>query len=244
MIDELGRGLLNICTLVPDGVVVFFPSYNYLSYILTRWVTPLAPSNTSFLSRLEAKKTLFKESKEESVETILTSYAQAIDSGKGGLLLSVVGGKMSEGINFSDSLGRCVVIVGLPFPNINSAEWKAKIEYIELATTERLSKSDVGGKSGGKRLEKAEIEKRAKEQGREFYENACMRAVNQSVGRAIRHKGDYAAIVMVDARFSGERIKGKLPGWIQGGLVEGSGEKNFGMLMGSLGGFFRGKKGS
>jgi chromosome transmission fidelity protein 1 len=240
MIDELGRALLNICSVVPDGVVVFFPSYAYLSSILSRWETSLRPSNTSLLSRLEAKKALFKESKEESVETVLTSFAQAIDSGQGGLLLSVVGGKMSEGINFSDSLGRCVVIVGLPFPNINSAEWKAKIEYIEAATVERLS----GGENGGKELGKAEIERRAKEQGREFYENACMRAVNQSVGRAIRHKGDFAAIVMVDSRFSGERIKGKLPGWIQGGLVEGAGKKNFGNLMGALGEFFRGKKGS
>lgn len=239
MIDELGRALLNICSVVPDGVVVFFSSYAYLSSILSRWETSLRPSDTSLLSRLEAKKALFKESKEESVETVLTSFAQAIDSGQGGLLLSVVGGKMSEGINFSDSLGRCVVIVGLPFPNINSAEWKAKIEYIEAATVERLS----GGENGGKELGKAEIERRAKEQGREFYENACMRAVNQSVGRAIRHKGDFAAIVMVDSRFSGERIKGKLPGWIQGGLVEGAGKKNFGNLMGALGGFFRGRKG-
>jgi len=250
MIDELGRALLNICSVVPDGVVVFFPSYAYLSSILSRWETSLSPSNTSLLSRLKSKKALFKESKEESVETVLTSYAQAIDSGQGGLLLSVVGGKMSEGINFSDSLGRCVVIVGLPFPNINSTEWKAKIEYIESATIDRLSSPDPSqlesGLSDGIQengLSKEEVLRRAKEQGREFYENACMRAVNQSVGRAIRHKGDYAAIVMIDSRFSGERIKGKLPGWIQGGLVEGAAEKNFGSLMGALGGFFRGKKG-
>jgi chromosome transmission fidelity protein 1 len=250
MIDELGGALLNICSVVPDGVVVFFPSYAYLSSILSRWETSLPPSNTSLLSRLKTKKALFKESKEESVETVLTSYAQAIDSGQGGLLLSVVGGKMSEGINFSDSLGRCVVIVGLPFPNINSTEWKAKIEYIESATIDRLSSPDPSQHESGlsdgiqeKGLSKEEVLRRAKEQGREFYENACMRAVNQSVGRAIRHKGDYAAIVMIDSRFGGERIKGKLPGWIQGGLVEGAAEKNFGSLMGALGGFFRGKKG-
>jgi chromosome transmission fidelity protein 1 len=243
MVDELGRALLNICTIVPDGIVVFFPSYAYLTSILTRWEIAPSSSQPSLLSRLSAKKSLFKESKGHSIEIILQDYAKAIDSGKGGLLLSVVGGKMSEGINFSDKLGRCVVIVGLPFPNINSTEWKAKIEYIESATVERLSLPSTSkpSREKGESLSKEEISRRAKEQGREFYENACMRAVNQSVGRAIRHKEDYAAIIMVDFRFSGERVKGKLPGWIRGGMVEGAGEKTFGALMGSLGSFFRGK---
>lgn len=245
MIDELGRALLNICTVVPDGVVVFFPSYAYLSTILARWTLSTSPSTPSILSRLEGKKSLFKESKEATSETVLQEYAQAIDSGKGGLLLSVVGGKMSEGINFSDALGRCVLIVGLPFPNMQSAEWKAKIEYIENSTIERLGQAQADSGSGsGVKIGREEILKRAKEAGREHYENSCMRAVNQSIGRAIRHKGDYAAIVMVDSRFSGERVRRKLPGWILEGLVERSGERKFGELMGSLGSFFRGKKGA
>ena len=161
---------------------------------------------------------------------------------------------MSEGINFSDRLGRCVVIVGLPFPNVNSAEWKAKMEYIEASVTERLSSASqdtaltpqdqkpAQTTQRTRGLSKDEITKAAKDEARTFYENACMRAVNQSVGRAIRHREDYAAIVMIDKRFGSERIRGKLPGWIQDGLVEGAGEKGFGVLMGMLGGFFRGKK--
>ena len=34
------------------------------------------------------------------------------------------------------------------------------------------------------------------------YDNLCMKAVNQSVGRAIRHKEDYAAIIFLDHRLS------------------------------------------
>ncbi|RDL33822.1 uncharacterized protein BP5553_08190 [Venustampulla echinocandica] len=246
MVNELGRALLNICTVVPDGVVVFFPSYSYLSSIISQWsVIPNTNSNQtntekSIYQRLEAKKPIFTEKKDLSVDAILSEYASVIDTGKGGLLLSVVGGKMSEGINFSDKLGRCVVIVGLPFPNIMSAEWKAKISYIEAATLERLQ-SQCNANEGAK-MNKDEMSKKAKEQGREFYENACMRAVNQSVGRAIRHREDYAAIIMVDRRYEGERIRGKLPGWIKEGLVEGAGEKTFGALMGGLGAFFRGKR--
>jgi len=200
MMDELGRAMLNICTVVPDGVVVFFPSYAYLETVTSHWTR--APSSEagqgakSIWQRLEAKKMLFREKKDSGVENVLEEYGKAIDAGKGGLLLSVVGGKMSEGINFSDRLGRCVVIVGLPFPNIASAEWKAKIEYIESTTLARLE-AELG---------REEAMKKAKEQGREFYENACMRAVNQSVVRAIRHREDYAAIVMIDKRFGNERV--------------------------------------
>lgn len=251
MVDDLGLVILNICSVVPDGVVVFFPSYSYLSEILKRWAVVPTGATQSIFQRLEGKTALFQESKELGVDEILRGYAKAIDKGKGGLLLSVVGGKMSEGINFSDKLGRCVVIVGLPYPNIMSAEWKAKIEYIESAIVSRLEASSFAEpvseappppsfeKPG---LSKEEILRRAKEAGREFYENACMRAVNQSVGRAIRHKGDYAAIVMVDRRFGNERVKAKLPGWIREGLVQGAGEKSFGALMSGLGSFFRGKR--
>ncbi|KAH7382985.1 helicase C-terminal domain-containing protein [Cadophora sp. MPI-SDFR-AT-0126] len=271
MIDDLGRALLNICSVVPDGVVVFFPSYTSLASIVSRWeITPqsstpvqstkslpasIPPQQQSLLQRLALKKSIFKESKDASVDNVLTSYAAAIDAGKGGLLFSVVGGKMSEGINFSDKLGRCVVIVGLPFPNINSAEWKAKMEYIETSTIERLQAQRQADPESNpdddalppdartaEKLTKEEITRKGKEEAREFYENACMRAVNQSVGRAIRHQGDYAAIVMIDQRFEGERVRGKLPGWIREGLVEGCKERGVGGLMGGLGGFFRGKK--
>jgi chromosome transmission fidelity protein 1 len=234
MLDDLGRAVLNMCGVVPDGVVIFFPSYNFLDAVIKRWHITVPGTKGSVWDRLAAKKALFKESKEvKSGDDVLAEYAKAIEDGKGGLLLSVVGGKMTEPTNFSDRLGRCVVIVGLPFPNIQSGEWKAKLGYIEKATEQKLESEGLG---------EGERKARAKQAGREFYENACMRAVNQSVGRAIRHRGDYAAIVMVDRRFGSEKIRGKLPGWIQEGLVKGAEEKSFAELVGRLGGFFRAKR--
>jgi chromosome transmission fidelity protein 1 len=237
MIAQLGMAILNICTITPDGVVVFFPSYGYLDEVVEAWQQRKG-SEPSLWSRLEARKALFRESKAGSSDNVLQEYTAAIlgeqgKTGKGALLLSVVGGKMSEGINFSDRLGRCVVVVGLPYPNIASPDWKARMEYIESTTATRLAKEGIS---------QAEATAKAKQSARDYYENACMRAVNQSIGRAIRHRGDYAAIVLLDRRYASQRIRSKLPGWIQGGLVQDSQDKGFGGLMGALGSFFRNKK--
>ena len=239
MINQLGLAMLNSCAIVPDGVVAFFPSYGYLDDVVKIW-KERQPQGPSVWDRLSARKAMFQETKGCSSDEVLESYTAAVmgdqsstSTQKGALLLSVVGGKMSEGINFSDRLGRCVFVIGLPYPNIASPEWKAKIEYIETTTAENLTRQGLAPN---------EITARAKQSARDFYENACMRAVNQSIGRAIRHRGDYAAIVLVDRRYGTPRIRTKLPGWIQGGLVQDSHEKGLGGLMGALGTFFRSKK--
>lgn len=260
MIRQLGLAILNICSVVPDGVVAFFPSYSYLEEVVGIW--QIAGDNPkSIWERLVAKKHVLCESKGCSSEEVLQEYSQAILSmdantkstgggpiQNGALLLSVVGGKMSEGINFSDRLGRCVIIVGLPYPNVNSPEWKARLEYIESSALSRLTSDDgkaasdhVPGPATSLAMGKDQAQAKAKQEARDFYENACMRAVNQSIGRAIRHRNDYAAIVLVDRRFGTDRIRAKLPGWIRGGIVEGSEAKGLQGLMGALSGFFRGK---
>lgn len=251
MIKRLGQALLNICSVVPDGVVVFFPSYGYLDELVAIWQTADPAElggGKSVWERLQTRKAVFRESKGGSSDEVLEGYSRAIlepdkTTGlgtRGALLLSVVGGKMSEGINFSDRLGRCVVIVGLPYPNINSPEWKARLEYIESSTINRLT----GGNSANLAplMTAEQAAPKAKQVARDFYENACMRAVNQSIGRAIRHRGDYAAIVLVDRRFGTDRIRGKLPGWIRGGMAEGSEGRGLQGLMGALNIFFKGRK--
>ncbi|KAF6808961.1 DNA repair helicase [Colletotrichum sojae] len=250
MVSQLGLAILNMCNVVPDGVVVFFPSYGYLDEVVAVWETKNAGEPKSVWERLQDRKSVFRESRGGSSDEVLEAYSQAIlgdntaghNQGaaprpRGALLLSVVGGKMSEGINFSDRLGRCVVIVGLPYPNINSPEWKAKTEYIETTTVQRLTDP-----ANATVMLREEATATAKQAARDFYENACMRAVNQSIGRAIRHRGDYAAIVLVDRRYGTDRIRGKLPGWIRGGMSGDSHEKGLPQLMGALGGFFRSKR--
>ncbi|KAL4894341.1 ATP-dependent DNA helicase-like protein [Aspergillus ambiguus] len=206
MIIDLGRTIAALCQVIPDGVVAFFPSYDYLSRVISLWKkSMISERGQTVYAFMEQKKPILYEARDmtTSTEALLQEYSDTIAAGRGALLLSVVGGKLSEGINFSDQLGRGVLIVGLPFPNIRSAVWQAKIQYIEQKAYAQSSGPETSRQS------------QAKAAGREFYENSCMRAVNQSIGRAIRHRNDYAAIVLIDRRYERPGIQGKLPAWIK-----------------------------
>ncbi|RLM01804.1 ATP-dependent DNA helicase chl1 [Aspergillus turcosus] len=232
MIVDLGRTVATLCQAIPDGVVAFFPSYDYLSRILTIWRKPLAgEKGQTILGLIERNKSILYEGRDmgSKTEDLLQEYTRTIDSGQGAMLLSVVGGKLSEGINFSDKLGRGVLIIGLPFPNIRSAVWQAKIQYVE---------QKAYNSSSGSEKDRQSIAKAA---GRDFYENACMRAVNQCIGRAIRHRNDYAAIVMIDRRYEKANIQGKLPAWIKQSMVRRSVRRPAGALAEDLSDFFSGR---
>ncbi|XP_074757381.1 ATP-dependent DNA helicase DDX11 isoform X1 [Athene noctua] len=195
MMDETGRILCNLCNVVPGGVVCFFPSYEYEKQVYAHW------EKTGLLTRLATKKKIFQEPKKANqVEQVLVEYAKCIKrcSQAGGqmtgaLLLSVVGGKMSEGINFSDDLGRCVIMVGMPYPNIKSPELQEKMTWLDKTMPRAAGQAP----------------------SRVLIENLCMKAVNQSIGRAIRHQKDFASILLLDHRYARPAIFNKLPQWIR-----------------------------
>jgi chromosome transmission fidelity protein 1 len=68
-------------------------------------------------------------------------------------LFCVIGGKLSEGINFSDDLARTVIVCGLPFPNTQSVEIQEKMRYFDKV-------GDVSFR------------------GADYYENLCMKTLN------------------------------------------------------------------
>ena len=59
------------------------------------------------------------------------------------------------------------------------------------------------------------------------------------LGRAIRHRGDWASLILVDARYASPRIRGKLPKWIG---QRTSVAETFGEAMKELGQFYREKR--
>ena len=51
----------------------------------------------------------------------------------------MIGGKLSEGINFSDNLARAIVVVGLPYPNKNSLEMQEKMKYYDSLGSKNIN---------------------------------------------------------------------------------------------------------
>ncbi|GBP85109.1 hypothetical protein EVAR_51228_1 [Eumeta japonica] len=181
-LDEISCILKNLSSVVPEGIVCFLPSYVYEQTLYTHM------ENNKIIHSIAKKKKIFREPKlATGVDKILVEYSAA--AAHGALLLSVVGGKLSEGLNFSDELGRCVLVVGMPYPNIKSVELQEKMNYLNRT---------CGGNAGNV-----------------YYENLCMKAVNQCIGRAVRHARDYACVVLADGRYSRGGTRAALPAYIQ-----------------------------
>ncbi|KAI5474148.1 CHL1 helicase, partial [Pseudohyphozyma bogoriensis] len=191
LIDEMGLAILNISTVVPKGVVVFVPSKDFLAQIQTRW------EKSGFLEKLGKRKKIFWEPKERvDVDPTLREYAAANKGDQhGAILFAVVDAKLSEGINFADDMARAVIIVGIPYPSRHSTEIKERMAY--LNSQPRSSTLPKG-----------------KDPGMVLYQNMAFRGVNQSIGRAIRHQFDWAAIVLLDERYTMPNNQAQLPAWL------------------------------
>ena len=182
---------------------------------------------------------MFYEAREAAAcDAVLRGYRAHLNASldAGALLVCVVGAKLSEGINFGDHLGRCIVNFGLPYPDLRDTELRERLAHIERASAvagaadcasqagaaaARGSGAGVrtGGASGASMQHAGAATGELGPVGRDMYTNMCMQAVNQCVGRAIRHVGDYAAVVLVDARYTsadsgGAAVVGKLPHWL------------------------------
>ena len=98
--DALGATLLSLCAEVPDGLVMFVPSFQYEEQLVARW------QHTGLWSRLSSLKTPFREPRAAAdLDECLKRYAAAIAANdgtaaagapRGAVLLSVVGGKVSR----------------------------------------------------------------------------------------------------------------------------------------------------
>ncbi|KAI9203774.1 helicase C-terminal domain-containing protein [Polychytrium aggregatum] len=201
-IQELGSMLANFVVVIPDGMLVFFPSYAAMKSCCDYWAIPPLTGGNSIINRIKKHKDLVIEprGKEDFGEAMKQFYDKLNDGRFGGaVFFAVCRGKASEGLDFSDARGRAVVICGIPFSATTDPKVNLKKNYLD------------------------EVRQNARSQGKQhmyisgqsWYKQTASRAVNQAVGRVIRHRKDYGAIILCDERFQKAEQLGQLPAWIR-----------------------------
>ncbi|CUF28197.1 DEAD/DEAH box RNA helicase, putative [Bodo saltans] len=142
-----------------------------------------APLDAS--SPFEAMSCFIEPREAEKMEQLLDSHRRAVGSlGKRSVIFSVYRGKVSEGLDFADDLGRLVLCVGLPLQPLLSRSVEAQRAY----------------------------------SGEAWYRTDAVKAVNQAMGRCLRHVKDYGAVVLLDERYAAAAdgaaaLKHQLPKW-------------------------------
>ena len=102
VVRNYGSMLVDLCSVIPDGVVAFFTSYSYMEQLVSEW------DATGVLRDLTKAKLVFIETK-DVVETTLAldNYRRACDSGRGAVFLSVARGKVGIASIMSKLYRRC-----------------------------------------------------------------------------------------------------------------------------------------
>ncbi|XP_033374916.1 regulator of telomere elongation helicase 1 isoform X6 [Parus major] len=191
-LSSLGKTIGNLVRVVPHGLLVFFPSYPVMDKSLEYW------REHDFAKRIEEVKPMFVEPKNKgSFSEVIDAYYDKVTCPKsnGAAFLAVCRGKASEGLDFADINGRGVIITGLPFPPRMEPRVILKMQFLD-----EMRRSGAGAQYLS---------------GREWYSQQASRAVNQAIGRVIRHRQDYGAIFLCDHRFTTGDVRGKLPSWVR-----------------------------
>ncbi|XP_028265635.1 regulator of telomere elongation helicase 1 isoform X2 [Parambassis ranga] len=190
---SLGNTVANLSRVVPHGLLVFFPSFPLMEKSLEFWRA------NGHADRIENVKPMFVEPKGKGTFTeVIDGYYNKVNNPatRGASFFAVCRGKASEGLDFANTYGRGVIITGLPFPPKMDPRVILKMQFLD----EMCRKKTPGLKYLS---------------GQEWYRQQAFRAVNQAIGRVIRHKEDYGAIFLCDQRFKNSDARAQLPSWVR-----------------------------
>ncbi|EON99652.1 putative dna repair helicase rad3 protein [Phaeoacremonium minimum UCRPA7] len=199
VVRNYGNLLTEFARIIPDGMVVFFPSYLYMESIISMW------QGMGILDEVWKYKLILVETPDaQETSLALETYRTACCNGRGAVLLCVVRGKVSEGIDFDHQYGRTVICMGIPFQYTESRILKARLEF--LRETYRIHEND-------------------------FLSFDAMRHAAQCLGRVLRGKDDYGLMVLADRRF--QKKCAQLPKWINQALLDADTNLSTDMAVGS-----------
>jgi DNA excision repair protein ERCC-2 len=164
IISRMWQHITNICNNFPKNTMVFFPSFNILSMF----------RNKGYFNDIE--RCLFVEeqamSQSDLMDLVIDFKKCGVENSNGAALFSVIGGRISEGMDFPAEQLEIAVIVGIPYPK-PTARQRGLQRYYEL-------------KFG---------------KGWEYTVNApAARKLLQSIGRLIRDESDRGVAIILDKR--------------------------------------------
>jgi len=190
-IISLGNEIYNLVESVKiGGVLVFFQSFEYLEKCYIIWL------KNKIIQKYESIKKVFFDL------SFNRKYSEKIirETKKNNnlLLFTVYRGKNSEGINFHDDEARMIICIGMPYPKLSDIKVIFKREYLDQKY--KMKNNNFNGWK--------------------WYREEAINAVNQSLGRLIRHKNDYGIMICFGIEFSERNIK--FTKWINDNISQNS----------------------
>ncbi|XP_034494367.1 general transcription and DNA repair factor IIH helicase subunit XPD isoform X4 [Ailuropoda melanoleuca] len=194
VIRNYGNLLLEMSAVVPDGIVAFFTSYQYMESTVASWY------EQGILENIQRNKLLFIETQDGAETSVALEKYQEVPAGGSGCSCPPPPTPQAQLLQPRPVLappvhhyGRAVIMFGVPYVYTQSRILKARLEY--LRDQFQIREND-------------------------FLTFDAMRHAAQCVGRAIRGKTDYGLMVFADKRFARADKRGKLPRWIQEHLTD------------------------
>ncbi|MEF8849007.1 MAG: helicase C-terminal domain-containing protein, partial [Candidatus Thermoplasmatota archaeon] len=164
ILDKMSKHVADICNSFPRNTMVFYPSYSVMKNLLRHGL------------RDDIKRCLFIERRGMSQSALMDVVSDFKDSAKdiddSAAMFSVMGGRISEGLDFPAEQLEIAVVVGIPYPK-PTARQRGLRRYYDL----KFNK------------------------GWEYtVEAPTARKLLQSIGRLIRDENDIGAAVILDRR--------------------------------------------
>ena len=162
MLSRMTSHVTNICNSFPKNTMVFFPSFNIMSML---------KSNGDFKN---INRCLYVEEQAMSQSALMDLVSEFKEQGNddGAALFSVMGGRISEGMDFPAEQLEIAVIIGIPYPK-PTARQRGLQHYYEMKFRK----------------------------GWEYtVEAPTARKLLQSIGRLIRDENDRGVAVILDRR--------------------------------------------
>ncbi|HEC75678.1 MAG TPA: ATP-dependent DNA helicase [Thermoplasmatales archaeon] len=155
MIEKIKSYIEEICSSVQKNTLILFPSYAIME---------------RFLEKKFSLKNIYVERKGERQEKIMKKLDKF--KNKGGIFLSVMGGRLSEGIDFPSEQLEIVIIVGIPYPPPSAKQYALQKYY----------------------------DKKFGDGWKYAMEAQAIRKIMQSIGRLIRREDDRGVAIIMDKR--------------------------------------------